>query len=103
MITRAPTGYDANLQWNAVPGAAGYRIFWREAWGTGLAARPAASATSPTLLLPNMQIDDYVFGVAVDRRRRSRELRHGVRHAVPHRGAVKTAGYSKTERPGLGL
>ena len=33
MISRAPSGYDANLKWNAVPGAAAYRIFWREAWG----------------------------------------------------------------------
>src|SRR6185369_17712797 len=33
MINRAPSGYDANLKWNAVPGAAAYRIFWREAWG----------------------------------------------------------------------
>jgi len=30
---RAPSGYDANLKWNAAQGAAAYRVFWREAWG----------------------------------------------------------------------
>jgi hypothetical protein len=63
MITRAPTGYDANLKWNAVPGAAAYRIFWREAWGMDW-QQDVRVGNVTTLLLPNMQIDDYVFGVA---------------------------------------
>src|SRR5207237_1063474 len=33
LITRAPSGYDANLKWAPSPGAAAYRIFWRDAWG----------------------------------------------------------------------
>ena len=33
MITRAPSGYDANLKWTASAGAVAYRIFWRGAWG----------------------------------------------------------------------
>src|SRR5580765_4992998 len=32
-ITRAPSGYDANMRWTAAPGAVAYRVFWREAWG----------------------------------------------------------------------
>src|SRR5918992_1437959 len=32
MLDRQPSGYDARLRWNPSPGAAGYRIFWREAW-----------------------------------------------------------------------
>lgn len=36
-ITRAPSGYDANLTWKPSPGAVAYRIFWREAWGPRLA------------------------------------------------------------------
>ena len=32
-ITRAPSGYDANLTWAASPGAVAHRVFWREAWG----------------------------------------------------------------------
>jgi hypothetical protein len=63
MITRAPTGYDANLKWNAVPGAAGYRIFWREAWGPDW-QHDLLVGNVTTLLMPNMQIDDYVFGIA---------------------------------------
>lgn len=62
-ITRAPSGYDANLKWQASPGAVAYRIFWREAWGPDwqhdLLVRDVTN-----VVLQNMQIDDYVFGVA---------------------------------------
>ena len=34
-IDRAPSGYDAHLRWTASAGATAYRIFWREAWGSG--------------------------------------------------------------------
>jgi hypothetical protein len=63
MITRAPTGYDANLKWNAVPGAAAYRIFWRDAWGQDW-QQDMRVGNVTSVILPNMQIDDYVFGVA---------------------------------------
>jgi Peptidase family M28 len=63
MITRAPSGYDANLKWNAVPGAAAYRIFWREAWGPDWQQELRVGNVTSVVLL-NMQIDDYVFGVA---------------------------------------
>src|SRR4051812_30344715 len=63
MITRAPSGYDANLKWNAVPGAAAYRVFWREAWGLDW-QHDLLVGNVTGVLLPNMQIDDYVFGVA---------------------------------------
>ena len=63
MITRAPSGYDANLKWNAVPGAAAYRVFWREAWGLDW-QQDVRVGNVTSLVLPNMQIDDYVFGVA---------------------------------------
>ena len=63
MITRAPSGYDANLKWNAAPGAAAYRIFWREAWGMDWQQEVRVGNVT-SLVLPNMQIDDYVFGVA---------------------------------------
>ena len=39
LLDRQPSGYDARLRWAASPGAAGYRVFWREAWAPGLAAR----------------------------------------------------------------
>jgi hypothetical protein len=63
MITRAPSGYDANLKWNAAPGAAAYRIFWREAWGQDW-QQDVRVGNVTSVILPNMQIDDYVFGVA---------------------------------------
>ena len=62
-ITRAPSGYDANLKWTAAPGAAAYRIFWREAWGVDW-QHDMLVGNVTTSCLPNMQIDDYVFGVA---------------------------------------
>jgi hypothetical protein len=63
MITRAPTGYDANLAWTATPGAVAYRIFWREAWGPDW-QHDLRVGNLTSILLPNMQIDDYVFGIA---------------------------------------
>jgi hypothetical protein len=63
LISRAPSGYAANLKWNAVAGATGYRIFWREAWGPDWQHDLLVGNTT-TIVLPNMQIDDYVFGVA---------------------------------------
>ena len=62
-ITRAPSGYDANLTWKASPGAAAYRVFWREAWGMDWQHELLVGAVT-TLVLPNTQIDDLVFGVA---------------------------------------
>jgi hypothetical protein len=63
MITRAPSGYDANLKWNAAPGAAAYRIFWREAWGSDW-QQDLRVGNVTSVILSDMQIDDYVFGVA---------------------------------------
>jgi hypothetical protein len=62
-ITRAPSGYDANLTWVASPGAVAYRVFWREAWGPDWQHELTVGNVA-NLLLRNMQIDDYVFGVA---------------------------------------
>ena len=63
-ISRAPSGYDANLKWSAVPGAVAYRVFWREAWGQDWQHDVTVTGGATTLVMPNMQIDDYVFGVA---------------------------------------
>jgi hypothetical protein len=62
-ITRAPSGYDANLSWSAVPGATAYRIFWREAWGMDW-QHDVLVGNVTNHILPNTQIDDLVFGVA---------------------------------------
>lgn len=62
-ITRAPSGYDANLTWKPSPGAVAYRIFWREAWGPDW-QHDLRVGNVTNVVLPNLQIDDYVFGVA---------------------------------------
>lgn len=62
-IGRQPSGYDASLRWVASPGAAGYRIYWREAWANDWRhARFVGNVTE--YVLPNLSIDDFVFGVA---------------------------------------
>ncbi len=56
-------GYDARLRWTASPGAVGYRVFWREAW-TPDWQRELTVGNVTEIVLPNVSIDDYVFGVA---------------------------------------
>jgi hypothetical protein len=62
-INRAPSGYDAHLQWKAAPGASSYRIFWREAWGPDWQHEMTVGNVTE-VTLSNTLIDDLVFGVA---------------------------------------
>ena len=62
-LGRQPSGYDARLQWAASPGAAGYRVFWREAWSPDWQHERTVGGVTE-LVLPNVSIDDFVFGVA---------------------------------------
>ena len=63
MLSRAPSGYDANLRWAPSPGAVGYRVYWREAWTPDWQhVQEVGNVTQ--LVLPSLSIDDYVFGVA---------------------------------------
>jgi peptidase M28-like protein len=62
-LDRRPSGYDAHLRWAASPGAAGYRIFWREAWAQDWDHEVfVGNVTEYTL--PHANVDDWVFGVA---------------------------------------
>jgi hypothetical protein len=62
-LDRQPSGYDARLRWKASPGAVGYRIFWRDAWTPDWQfERHVGNLTE--VVLPDVSIDDYVFGVA---------------------------------------
>ncbi|MEO6443912.1 MAG: M20/M25/M40 family metallo-hydrolase [Gemmatimonadaceae bacterium] len=63
MISRAPAGYDANLQWSASPGAANYRIYWRDAWSNDW-THSLTVGNVQQHIMPDVSIDDYVFGVA---------------------------------------
>ncbi|MBA4805551.1 MAG: M20/M25/M40 family metallo-hydrolase [Brevundimonas sp.] len=54
---------DTTLRWQAVPGAAGYRVWWRPTTAAQWThSRWAGDATE--LTLPGVVIDDYFFGVS---------------------------------------
>ena len=63
MLGRQPTGYDANMRWQASPGAVGYRIFWRDAW-TPDWEHEITVGNVTEYVMPNVSIDEYVFGIA---------------------------------------
>ena len=63
MLSRGSSGYDARLRWEASPGAVGYRIFWREAWGPDWEHELYVGNVTE-FVLPDKNIDDHVFGVA---------------------------------------
>ena len=63
MLSRGASGYDARLRWEASPGAVGYRIFWREAWGPDWEHELYVGDVTE-FVLPDKNIDDHVFGVA---------------------------------------
>jgi hypothetical protein len=63
MIGRQPSGYDANLRWNASPGASAYRVYWRETWATDWQQTQLAGNVTE-YVLPRLSIDNFVFGVA---------------------------------------
>lgn len=63
MLGRGASGYDASLKWVASRGAAGYRVFWREAWTPDWQyERNVGNVTE--LTLRDVSIDDFIFGVA---------------------------------------
>ena len=63
LLTRGPSGYDAELRWHPSPGAVGYRISWRDSWTNDWQHRQAVGDVT-RFVVPNMSIDDFVFGVA---------------------------------------
>ncbi len=63
MLSRQPSGYDARLRWTASPGAAGYRISWRNAWAPDWEHELYVGNVTE-FVLANKNIDDHVFGVA---------------------------------------
>lgn len=62
-LARGTSGYDATLQWSASPGAASYRVYWRNAWTNDWEHVQDVGAVRQ-FVFPNVSIDDYVFGVA---------------------------------------
>jgi hypothetical protein len=62
-LDRRASGYDAHLQWTASLGAAGYRVFWRDAWAPDWEHELYVGNVTE-YVLPHSNIDDRVFGVA---------------------------------------
>ncbi len=63
LIGRQPSGYDARLRWIASPGAVAYRVYWRDTWTNDWQQSRLVGAVTE-LVLPDVSIDDFVFGVA---------------------------------------
>lgn len=63
MLGRGASGYDAHLRWEPSPGAVGYRIYWREAWGPDWEHELEVGDLTE-VVLTDLSIDDYIFGVA---------------------------------------
>lgn len=62
-LGRGQSGYDATLRWCPSPGAVGYRVVWRDTWTLDWQHERIVGAVT-TLTLPDVSIDDFVFGVA---------------------------------------
>jgi len=62
MLTRGG-GYDAHLRWEDSPGAVAYRVFWRDGWSLDWEYSVVVGDVTEHLL-PDMSIDDYLYGVA---------------------------------------
>ena len=62
-LGRGRSGYDAALRWEPSPGAAAYRVVWRHAWSPDWESTLVVH-DSAGVSLPDISIDDYVFGVA---------------------------------------
>jgi hypothetical protein len=63
LLSRAPSGYDATLEWQASAGAVGYRVYWRDTWSNDWQHERSVGDVN-RLTLPGTIIDDWVFGVA---------------------------------------
>ena len=62
-LARGASGYDADLQWKASPGAVAYRVYWRSGWSLDWEHTQTVGNVTQ-FVLPNVSIDSYVFGVA---------------------------------------
>lgn len=62
-LSRGPSGYDAALQWQPSAGAAAYKVYWRNAWSNDWEKSQVVGNVT-RFQMPNVSIDDYVFGVA---------------------------------------
>ncbi len=62
MLGRGASGYAAHLRWEPSPGAASYRIVYREAWTPDWQAEIRVGDVTE-YVIEDISIDDYIFGV----------------------------------------
>ncbi len=55
---------DTTIKWKPVPGATGYRIWWRPTIATAWANHRDAAADATSLVLKGIDIDTWFFGVS---------------------------------------
>jgi hypothetical protein len=55
---------DTKVSWTAVPGAASYRVWWRDTTAPFWTNSQSAAGDATTLTLKNTNIDDWFFGVS---------------------------------------
>jgi len=55
---------DTTVSWSAVPGAAGYRVWWRATTAPQWTHSRTVPAEATSLVLPGIVIDDWFFGVS---------------------------------------
>jgi len=56
---------DTTLTWPTVPGAVGYKVWWRRTDANNWeVSRPTSCATACKAVLPHIRVDDWVFGVS---------------------------------------
>ena len=52
------------MGWDAAPGAAGYRVWWRDTTAPQWTYSRSAGASATSLKLTGVNIDDWTFGVS---------------------------------------
>jgi hypothetical protein len=55
---------DTTVSWTAAPGAAGYRVWWRDTTAPMWTNSQPAERGAASLVLKNVKIDDWFFGVS---------------------------------------
>lgn len=63
LLDRGESGYDARLRWKPSAGATAYRVFRRAAWTPDWQVETTVGGAT-ALVLKDVSIDDFIFGVA---------------------------------------
>ena len=84
--------YDTTLSWSPVPGATGYRAWWRDSLDPNWTHSWTADANATSIKLTHVNIDDWLFGV-------SSLSADGYESPVSFPGSTGVQGLSTTSQP----